>query len=143
MVARIEDDAARQATFQRRKRDLIRQAMELAILCDCDVQVFVHGARVDAAKPPCGPSTYFASGDPALLLKHATETQPAERYGQEDYPAFAKASLKVCAREKNEIRDGSCKNQTNEAESNPPLYMFPFSQKCLTLLRAFAFFPTA
>ena len=35
--------------------------MELAILCDCDVQVFVHGARVDAAKPPCGPSTYFAS----------------------------------------------------------------------------------
>ena len=106
MVARIEDDAARQATFQRRKRDLIRQAMELAILCDCDVQVFVHGARVDAAKPPCGPSTYFASGDPALLLKHATETQPAERYGQEDYPAFAKASLKVCAREKNEIRGG-------------------------------------
>ena len=45
---RIEDVVLRQQTFSRLKHELIRQAMQLSILCDCDVQLFVHSARVGA-----------------------------------------------------------------------------------------------
>ncbi len=90
---RIEDAALREQTFARRKHELIRQAMELSILCDCDVQLFVHSARVrepDARAQPS--STQFSSDNAELLIAYVREHPPAERFGVEDYWHKFKAS---------------------------------------------------
>lgn len=90
-LARIDDAQKRQQVFEQRKRELIKQAMELSILCDCDVQVFVHSARV--AERPRGPSTQFSSNDAEVLAAHVREHPPAERFSTADYEAtFAQAS---------------------------------------------------
>eukprot|EP00802_Teleaulax_amphioxeia_P010823 Tamp_10853.p1 GENE.Tamp_10853~~Tamp_10853.p1 ORF type:complete len:241 (+),score=46.56 Tamp_10853:38-724(+) len=83
---RIEDAALREQTFERRKHELIRQAMELSILCDCDVQLFVHSAKVrvpDARARPA--STQFSSDNAEALMAYVREHPPAERFGVEDY----------------------------------------------------------
>jgi len=90
---RIEDAALREQTFERRKHELIRQAMELSILCDCDVQLFVHSAKVrvpDARARPA--STQFSSDNAEALMAYVREHPPAERFGVEDYWHKFKAS---------------------------------------------------
>jgi hypothetical protein len=89
VVGRIEDEALRRQTFAQRKRDLIKQAMELSILCDCDVQLFVHSAKVGAGAP--GPSTQFSSADSDALIAHRHRHPAAECFGKDDYwRVFAK-----------------------------------------------------
>ena len=95
---RIEDAALREQTFARRKHELIRQAMELSILCDCDVQLVVHSAKVrvpDARARPA--STQFSSDNAEALMAYVREHPPAERFGVEDYWHKFKASAPCAA----------------------------------------------
>jgi hypothetical protein len=90
---RIEDAVLRQQTFSRLKHELIRQAMQLSILCDCDVQLFVHSARVGAQGVQGQlSSTQFSSDNAEALMDYVREHPPAERFGVEDYWHTFKAS---------------------------------------------------
>jgi len=40
-IIRIENERNRQATFTKRKNGLIKKAMELSILCDCEIALIV------------------------------------------------------------------------------------------------------
>uniref|UniRef100_K3Y0D0 MADS-box domain-containing protein n=1 Tax=Setaria italica TaxID=4555 RepID=K3Y0D0_SETIT len=43
-IRRIENAAARQVTFSKRRRGLFKKAEELAVLCDADVALIVFSA---------------------------------------------------------------------------------------------------
>jgi len=43
-IRRIENAAARQVTFSKRRRGLFKKAQELAVLCDADVALIVFSA---------------------------------------------------------------------------------------------------
>jgi hypothetical protein len=95
---RIEDVVLRQQTFSRLKHELIRQAMQLSILCDCDVQLFVHSARVGAQGVQGQlSSTQFSSDNAEALMEYVLEHPPAERFGVEDYWHTFKASAPTAA----------------------------------------------
>lgn len=93
-AARIEDDALRRNTFAQLKHELLKRAMELSILCDCDVQVFVHSARVEGGERAT--STQFSSGNPEELLAYIRTHPPAECFSKEDYVrSFSQASKRA------------------------------------------------
>ncbi len=46
-IKRIEETKNRQVTFNKRKVGLIKKAIELSVLCDCDMIMYViHNGRV-------------------------------------------------------------------------------------------------
>eukprot|EP00179_Madagascaria_erythrocladioides_P005836 CAMPEP_0198310560 /NCGR_PEP_ID=MMETSP1450-20131203/2604_1 /TAXON_ID=753684 ORGANISM="Madagascaria erythrocladiodes, Strain CCMP3234" /NCGR_SAMPLE_ID=MMETSP1450 /ASSEMBLY_ACC=CAM_ASM_001115 /LENGTH=452 /DNA_ID=CAMNT_0044013399 /DNA_START=299 /DNA_END=1657 /DNA_ORIENTATION=+ len=47
-IAKIEDERNRQVTFTKRKNGLLKKAMELAVLCDCEIGVviFSNGGKL-------------------------------------------------------------------------------------------------
>ncbi len=45
VIERITDDRNRSVTFQKRKTGLMKKAMELSILCDCEIALFVINAK--------------------------------------------------------------------------------------------------
>lgn len=59
-IRRIENAAARQVTFSKRRRGLYKKAQELAVLCDADVALIVFSAT--------GKLSQFASSRHALAL---------------------------------------------------------------------------
>mmetsp|Transcript_3522 Transcript_3522/g.6164 ORF Transcript_3522/g.6164 Transcript_3522/m.6164 type:complete len:333 (-) Transcript_3522:772-1770(-) len=61
VIGRIEDEKHRSVTFSKRKHGLLKKAMELAILCDCEVGVMVFGNN--------GKLTEFASSSQQHVLE--------------------------------------------------------------------------
>ncbi|GFR46186.1 hypothetical protein Agub_g7715 [Astrephomene gubernaculifera] len=90
---RITDDASRQAMFARRKQGLMRKAMELSVLCDCDVALIIFGPGSGSGsggpgaggapqQPPPPPPLYQYSsvGMDELLERYAAAvSEPHER----------------------------------------------------------------
>ena len=81
-VQRIDDEELRRETFAQCKRALIKQAMDLSILCDCDIQVFIYSAKVTSGGESVV-TTQFSSGDTETLLAHLRKNPaaPAECFG--------------------------------------------------------------
>jgi hypothetical protein len=42
-IERLTNERNRQATFTKRKNGLIKKAMELSILCDCEIALMIFG----------------------------------------------------------------------------------------------------
>eukprot|EP01028_Stygiella_incarcerata_P012876 TRINITY_DN8058_c0_g1_i1.p1 TRINITY_DN8058_c0_g1~~TRINITY_DN8058_c0_g1_i1.p1 ORF type:complete len:494 (-),score=154.22 TRINITY_DN8058_c0_g1_i1:1018-2499(-) len=61
-ISRLKDDRNRHVTFHKRKAGLIKKAMELSILCSCDVGLFIF------AEPQIGTVHEYCSVNPEVIL---------------------------------------------------------------------------
>lgn len=67
-IARITSDKRRRATFTKRRRGLLKKAMELSILCECEVAVFIMAKDETSA--------YATNGDAMETVQRALSTNP-------------------------------------------------------------------
>jgi len=68
-IEKIQNDKSRQATFSKRKHGLFKKAMELSILCDCEIAVIIYGPNEKLFQ--------YSSGDIAEILeKLQKDTDP-------------------------------------------------------------------
>lgn len=67
-IARITSDKRRRATFTKRRRGLLKKAMELSILCECEVAVFIMAKDETSA--------YVTNGDAMETVQRALSTNP-------------------------------------------------------------------
>eukprot|EP00002_Diphylleia_rotans_P002702 TRINITY_DN11714_c0_g1_i2.p1 TRINITY_DN11714_c0_g1~~TRINITY_DN11714_c0_g1_i2.p1 ORF type:complete len:556 (+),score=100.61 TRINITY_DN11714_c0_g1_i2:107-1774(+) len=82
-IEKITDDRNRQVTFTKRKNGLFKKAMELSLLCDCDVTVIIF--------PKSDRLHQYSSTDIDLILKRVAETsKPMETRTNHDYALLCK-----------------------------------------------------
>jgi hypothetical protein len=82
----ITDERNRHVTFNKRKSGLIKKAMELSILCNCQISFLVFNAENQLFE--------YCSTDPRLILQQYCKVAhlPHERLSNADYSRFDKAS---------------------------------------------------
>jgi len=85
-IERIENERSRTATFTKRKHGLIKKAMELSILCDCEISLIVFQENKIYQ--------YGSVGLDKVLIRYAESKEvPSEDVSNEDY--FTKFDEKV------------------------------------------------
>ena len=70
-IERITNDRNRQATFTKRKNGLIKKAMELSILCDCEIALICFNSTNNKI-------FVYSSGDIEKTLLRFTEFTPSQ-----------------------------------------------------------------
>jgi len=82
----ITDERNRHVTFNKRKSGLIKKAMELSILCNCQISFLVFNAENQLFE--------YCSTDPRLILQQYCKVAhlPHERLSNADYSRFDKGS---------------------------------------------------
>jgi len=76
-ITKISNERNRQATFTKRKAGLIKKAMELSILCECDVALIVFNSNNKLYQ--------YASADmERILLKYTDYPDPQPAMTNED-----------------------------------------------------------
>mmetsp|Transcript_204 Transcript_204/g.216 ORF Transcript_204/g.216 Transcript_204/m.216 type:complete len:359 (+) Transcript_204:287-1363(+) len=81
-IKRIQNDRNRQATFTKRKSGLIKKAMELSILCDCEISLIVFNSNNKLFQ-------YTSNDMPNILERYAKATDIHTSLTNEDYdPLF-------------------------------------------------------
>jgi hypothetical protein len=105
-IIRIENERNRQATFTKRKNGLIKKAMELSILCDCEIALIVFQENKLYQ--------YGSEGINKALLRFAeTKEIPVEDHSNLDYST--KFDEKVIKQKKKDDRGTlSKRSNTNE-----------------------------
>jgi hypothetical protein len=81
-IERIANERNRQATFTKRKNGLLKKAMELSILCDCEISLLIFNNQ-------SGKLFQYASSDmEKILLRYVdSEESPVQSYTNTDYCA--------------------------------------------------------
>jgi hypothetical protein len=79
-IERIVNERNRQATFTKRKNGLVKKAMELSILCDCEISLIIFNSQ-------SGKFFQYASSDiEKLLMRYIDcEEPPVQAYTNNDY----------------------------------------------------------
>lgn len=70
-----------QATFAKRKNGLVKKAMELSILCDCDVALIIFGANNKLFQ-------YSSIDMEKVLLRYSEHQEPRQPLTNNDVRAF-------------------------------------------------------
>ncbi|XP_049848964.1 transcription factor mef2A-like [Schistocerca gregaria] len=77
-IKKIPNERNRQATFTKRKSGLIKKAMELSILCSCDVALIIFNSNDKLYQ-------YSSMDMEAILLKYRTFKDNKQQLGNNDY----------------------------------------------------------
>jgi hypothetical protein len=105
----ITDERNRHVTFNKRKSGLIKKAMELSILCNCQISFLVFNAENQLFE--------YCSTDPRLILQQYCKVAhlPHERLSNADYSRFDKASrgTKGGRGKKGQTNDNSLANESS------------------------------
>lgn len=102
-IARINDERSRHATFAKRKNGLVKKAIELSILCDCEIALVIFNSQ--------GKLTQYASGNIDQTLSKFIDEKPMESYTNDSYGQF-------CGKEDKEKFDLDMKGSGSGTESN-------------------------
>ncbi|ELP87901.1 Floral homeotic protein APETALA, putative [Entamoeba invadens IP1] len=123
VIERIANDRNRQATFTKRKNGLIKKAMELSILCDCEIALICFNSTNNKI-------FVYSSGDIEKTLLRFTEFTPTQTpLTNQDYPRFSR-------RRKN-AKTGD--EETDDDDDEAPA---PLKEKPLTAPKAPTALPT-
>ena len=79
-IARINDERSRHATFAKRKNGLVKKAIELSILCDCEIALVIFNSQ--------GKLTQYSSGNIDQTLSKFIDEKPQEQYTNDSYGQF-------------------------------------------------------
>jgi hypothetical protein len=71
-IARINDERSRHATFAKRKNGLVKKAIELSILCDCEIALVIFNSQ--------GKLTQYSSHNIDQTLSKFIDEKPIELY---------------------------------------------------------------
>lgn len=100
-IERIADERNRQVTFTKRKNGLMKKAMELSVLCDCDIALVIFNSNNKLFQ--------YSSSDMDTLLRKYTKAcgDPHEKKNNEDlYRYYFNDKTKSNSRDE-EDEDGS------------------------------------
>jgi hypothetical protein len=78
----------RQNTFHKRKMGLIKKAMELTVLCDCDCAVILKSGPTVTCKE--GRFMAYCSKDLESLMRECIAHMPLHVYSNQEYGRFSK-----------------------------------------------------
>eukprot|EP00961_Rhodomonas_salina_P155887 2099052-Rhodomonas_salina.1 len=92
-IERILDERTRQNTFHKRKGGLVKKAIELSLLCDCEVSLVLKSGPTKTCKE--GRVTAYCSKDLAVMLRETLTHLPMGVFHNEDYNRFAKLEAEV------------------------------------------------
>mmetsp|Transcript_36082 Transcript_36082/g.56333 ORF Transcript_36082/g.56333 Transcript_36082/m.56333 type:complete len:110 (-) Transcript_36082:1363-1692(-) len=87
-IERIKDERTRQNTFHKRKGGLIKKAIELSLLCECDCALILKSGPTKTCKE--GKVTAFCSKDLRSMLQETITHFPLSVINVNDYIKFAK-----------------------------------------------------
>jgi hypothetical protein len=78
VIQRISNERNRQATFTKRKNGLIKKAMELSILCDCEIALIIFNSNNKLYQ-------YSSTDMDKILLKYTDYNEPHSPLSNNDY----------------------------------------------------------
>eukprot|EP00961_Rhodomonas_salina_P256399 3465104-Rhodomonas_salina.2 len=87
-IERILDERTRQNTFHKRKGGLIKKAIELSLLCECEVTLILKSGPTKTCKE--GRVTAYCSKDLAQMLRETLTHLPMGVFHNDDYTRFSK-----------------------------------------------------
>eukprot|EP00961_Rhodomonas_salina_P121470 1634943-Rhodomonas_salina.1 len=87
-IERIKDERTRQNTYHKRKGGLIKKAMELSLMCECEITLIMKSAPTKNCKD--GQVTAYCSKDLAQMLRESLTHLPKGVFRNEDYNRFSK-----------------------------------------------------
>jgi len=82
-IKKIEDERVRKVTFSKRKGGLVKKAMELSLLCDCDI-----GLIIFTPKPDQKLYKYATHRMDRVVQKYRTTQRAVETFHNGDYHAL-------------------------------------------------------
>jgi len=90
-IERIKDERTRQNTFHKRKGGLIKKAIELSLLCDCEVTLILKSGPTKTCKE--GRVTAYCSKDLSQMLRETLTHLPMGVFHNDDYNRFSKVAV--------------------------------------------------
>jgi hypothetical protein len=80
-IARINDERSRHATFAKRKNGLVKKAIELSILCECEIALVIFNSQ--------GKLTQYSSGNIDQTLSKFIDENPSRATVMKHMDSFA------------------------------------------------------
>jgi len=93
-IERIAGDRTRQNTFHKRKLGLLKKAIELTVLCDCDCAIILRSGPTVMC--PEGKMSAYCNKDLQGMLTEFMSEMPMKYYTNAEYSRFSKDDKEDC-----------------------------------------------